>query len=148
MVDATRHEADVVLIDAPPVLSSAGQAVMSTADAVLLVVTRRLTRRDDVLAADDRIRRVGSRLVGTAVRESDVPRGRGFGPAAPDESATPLRAGGRRELPGYEPLPPQPVTGAVYQPQAPADFEAEEPPSPEAPVPPPVHVQAEPVEYV
>src|SRR5436190_8674144 len=74
LVDATRHEAEVVLIDAPPALSSAGQAVLSTADAVLLVVTRRQTRRSDVLTADDRIRRVGSRLIGTAARESERAR--------------------------------------------------------------------------
>jgi hypothetical protein len=72
MVKATRQEAEVVLIDAPPALTSAGQAVLATADAVLLVVSRRQTRRRDVTNAQERIKRAGSRLVGAALRDSEA----------------------------------------------------------------------------
>ena len=131
LVEATRDEAEVVLIDAPPALGSAGQAVFTTADAVLLVVTRRRTRRDDVLSADDRIRRAGSRLVGTAVRESE--RVREAAPTRPPGEAQPaaLPPAGRPELTG-EPVAPAPPTaptvdgphvhvgtGAVYHPDGP-----------------------------
>jgi Mrp family chromosome partitioning ATPase len=79
LVDATRQEAEVVLIDAPPALTSAGQAVLATADGVLLVVTKRRTRRRDVHNAEQRIRRAGSRLVGTALRDPDSrPRAAGM----------------------------------------------------------------------
>ncbi|MFL6238682.1 MAG: hypothetical protein ACJ735_04200 [Actinomycetes bacterium] len=112
LVDATRTEADVVLIDAPPVLTAAGQAVLSTADAALLVVTARRTRRDDVLAADDRIRRVGSRLIGTAVREgARVPV---LAPAPRELEQAALSAAERPALPSYQPVPP--TNNPVYQP--------------------------------
>jgi Mrp family chromosome partitioning ATPase len=156
LVDATRSEAEVVLIDAPPALSSSGQAVLSTADAVLLVVTRRRTRRSDVLAADDRIRRVGSRLIGTAVRESE--RVREAAPAAirAEQPQPALPRGGRPALPGEPGVASNVRVGAgtVHHPNGPNDaFEPQrpvwEPPTPmsgpsprRSPEPTPVPVHA------
>jgi Mrp family chromosome partitioning ATPase len=130
LVDATRSEAEVVLIDAPPALTSSGQAVLSTADAVLLIVTRRRTRRSDVLAADDRIRRVGSRLIGTAVRESE--RVRDAAPAAVrrEQPQPALPPAGRRALPGEPGVPTNVRVGAgtVYHPNVPNEaFEPQRP---------------------
>ncbi|MDX6284912.1 MAG: tyrosine-protein kinase Etk/Wzc [Frankiales bacterium] len=106
LVDATREDAEVVLIDAPPALTSAGQAVLATADGVLLVVTKRRTRRRDVQNAKQRIRRAGSRLVGTALRDTET-RQRG-----------PVGRPGRRG-----PVPtPQPALSPPERPALPGGF--------------------------
>jgi Mrp family chromosome partitioning ATPase/uncharacterized protein involved in exopolysaccharide biosynthesis len=130
MVDATRLEAEVVLIDAPPALSSAGQAVLSTADAALLVVTRRRTRRQDVLVAEERIKRVGSRLVGTAVRESDPVRDTTAPSSTPDQQPAALPAGDQTALPtatGGIPSNVRVSAGATYRPDPPTTHVTAEP---------------------
>ena len=133
LVDATRSEAEVVLIDAPPALSSAGQAVLSTADAVLLVVTRRRTRRGDVLAAEERIRRVGSRLVGTALRDSERPRDMTAPPGPRPEPARPALPPPSRPALGQGATPTHvsPSAGTVYHP----DGSTTASPTPDAPEP-------------
>lgn len=72
-VDLSRREAEIVLLDAPSALSAAGQAVLTHADAVVLVASIRRTRRRDVVEARTRVERAGAALLGAVL----IPASRG-----------------------------------------------------------------------
>ncbi len=68
-----KSRADVVLFDAPPVVSATDTAVLGTkVDGVLLVVAAGQTRRDHALRAKEILRRVHVRVVGAVL--DDAPR--------------------------------------------------------------------------
>lgn len=67
---------DLVVVDTPPLLSSAESLeLVSDADVVLFTVRERSTRRADVTAALDRLRQVGSTVSGVVVTRSSVSGG-------------------------------------------------------------------------
>ena len=70
-------EADIVLLDSPPVLILADAAVLSTvADGVLLVVEAGRTRRDAAAKAVETLRTVNARLIGVLINRAPT-RGAG-----------------------------------------------------------------------
>jgi non-specific protein-tyrosine kinase len=63
-----RQEAEVVLLDAPPVVLATDAVELATqVDGVLLTVSAGRTKRDDAQRAVHLLKRVGARLVGTAL---------------------------------------------------------------------------------
>jgi Mrp family chromosome partitioning ATPase len=74
LVDVSRLQAEIVIIDAPSTLSAGGQAAAVTADAVLLVAVRRKSDRRDLLHARDALQRLGKRVVGVALRDLEQRR--------------------------------------------------------------------------
>src|SRR5690606_37007791 len=67
-----REEADMVLIDAPPVLNVADAAVLARwVDGYLYVVSIGLTPREAVKEGKRRLDQVGARLLGTIVNRID-----------------------------------------------------------------------------
>jgi non-specific protein-tyrosine kinase len=68
LIARLRQEADVVLFDAPPVVLATDAVELATqADGVLLTVSAGRTKRDDAQRAVNLLKRVGARLVGTAL---------------------------------------------------------------------------------
>lgn len=62
------EQADVVLIDAPPVASVADASILATrVDGVLLVVDSGRTRRDTARRATEQLQRVGARILGAVL---------------------------------------------------------------------------------
>lgn len=63
-----KSKADIVLFDAPPVLSVTDSALLaSKLDGVLLVLTAGQTRRDHIARAKELLERIHARIVGTAL---------------------------------------------------------------------------------
>lgn len=61
-------EADIVLVDAPPVSSVTDASILATrVDGVLLVVDSGRTRRDTARRATDQLQRVGARILGAVL---------------------------------------------------------------------------------
>jgi non-specific protein-tyrosine kinase len=68
LIGRLRQEADVVLVDAPPVVLATDAVELATqVDGVLLTVSAGRTKRDDAQRAVHLLKRVGARLVGTAL---------------------------------------------------------------------------------
>ncbi|MGC8786023.1 MAG: CpsD/CapB family tyrosine-protein kinase [Anaerolineae bacterium] len=63
-----KERADIVLLDAPPVIAVSDAAILATkVDGVLLVVSAGQTRRDSVQAAKIRLEKVNARLIGAVL---------------------------------------------------------------------------------
>jgi capsular exopolysaccharide synthesis family protein len=68
LIARLRQEADLVLFDAPPVVLATDAMELATqVDGVLLTVSAGRTKRDDAQRAVHLLKRVGARLVGTAL---------------------------------------------------------------------------------
>jgi non-specific protein-tyrosine kinase len=68
LIARLRQEADIVLFDAPPiVLATDAVELAAQVDGVLLTVSAGRTKRDDAQRAVHLLKRVGARLVGTAL---------------------------------------------------------------------------------
>jgi non-specific protein-tyrosine kinase len=68
VIAALQKQADVVLFDAPPVLTATDAAILGTkVDGVLLVVQAKHTRRDHVQQAKERLEKARVRVVGVAL---------------------------------------------------------------------------------
>jgi capsular exopolysaccharide synthesis family protein len=68
LIARLRQEADVVLLDAPPVVLATDAAELATqVDGVLLTVSAGRTKRDDAQRAVQLLKKVGAHLVGTAL---------------------------------------------------------------------------------
>jgi len=68
VLELLKEQADIVLLDAPPVVAVSDAAVLSTkADGVLLVVSAGQTKRDSVLAAKTRLEKVNANLIGAVL---------------------------------------------------------------------------------
>ena len=68
LITRLRQEADMVLVDAPPVVLATDAVELAThVDGVLLTVSAGRTKRDDAQRAVHLLKRVGARLVGTAL---------------------------------------------------------------------------------
>ena len=68
VIAALQKQADVVLFDAPPVLTATDAAILGTkVDGVLLVVQARHTSRDHVQQAKERLEKARVRVVGVAL---------------------------------------------------------------------------------
>jgi hypothetical protein len=122
--------------------------VLSTSDAALLVVTRRMTRRQDVLAADERIRRSGSHLVGTAVREAEAVREGAAPSPQPEHAPAALPSAGQPAIdtgPDFSSnVRVASGAGTIYHPDPRTQGE---PPRPFAPEPPCVQPETEAPSY-
>jgi capsular exopolysaccharide synthesis family protein len=65
---ALRERADIVLLDAPPVLAVSDATVLATkVDGVLMVVSSGHTRRDSVQTAKARLEKVNARIIGAVL---------------------------------------------------------------------------------
>ena len=71
LIERLRADADLVLIDAPPVMSSADTSMLAaTLDAVILVVDGRRTRRQDARRAKEQLERVNARILGVLLHNA------------------------------------------------------------------------------
>jgi len=79
VLEALRGVADIVIIDAPPVLGlgDAG-AVASKVDGVLLVVDAKSAARKPLAHAADQIRKAGGKIIGTVVNAVEAKEGYGY----------------------------------------------------------------------
>ena len=81
LVHLLGSHADIVILDAPPLLPVTDAAVLSTVcDGALIVARHGHTRRDQLAAADEAVTKVGGRVLGVLLNR--VPRrgaGKGYG---------------------------------------------------------------------
>jgi non-specific protein-tyrosine kinase len=70
-----RGQADVVLVDAPPLIAVSDAALLAPQlDGVLLVLTAGQTRREHTQRAQGLLQRIGARLVGTVLVNAELDR--------------------------------------------------------------------------
>jgi len=68
-----KERADMVLLDAPPVIAVSDATILATkVDGVLLVVSAGQTRRDSVQAAKTRLEKVNARLIGAVLMNAPL----------------------------------------------------------------------------
>jgi capsular exopolysaccharide synthesis family protein len=68
VLELLTERADMVLLDAPPVVAASDAAVLATkVDGVLLVVSAGQTKRDSVQAAKTRLEKVNANLIGSVL---------------------------------------------------------------------------------
>jgi len=68
VLTALKEQADMVLLDAPPVLAVSDAAILATkVDGVLLVVSAGQTRRDSVQVAKSKLEKVNANLLGAVL---------------------------------------------------------------------------------
>ncbi len=68
ILEVLKERADVVLLDAPPVVAVSDAAVLATkVDGVLLVVSAGQTKRDSVQAAKTRLEKVNANVIGAVL---------------------------------------------------------------------------------
>lgn len=73
LVDRVRNDFDIILIDTPPMSYISDARVLGRlADGVVLVIRAGLTRRDEALAAKERLAADGTRLLGTILNAWDA----------------------------------------------------------------------------
>ena len=79
VIAALQKQADVVLFDAPPVLSATDAAILGTkVDGVLLVVQAKHTSRDHVQQAKERLEKASVRIVGMALTHAAADKSLGY----------------------------------------------------------------------
>jgi capsular exopolysaccharide synthesis family protein len=79
VIAALQKQADVVLFDAPPVLTATDAAILGTkVDGVLLVVQARHTSRDHVQQAKERLEKAHVRVVGVALTHAAADQSLGY----------------------------------------------------------------------
>lgn len=70
-----RDQADMVLVDAPPLIAVSDAALLAPqVDGVLLVLTAGQTRREHAQRAQGLLQRIGARLVGTVLVNAELDR--------------------------------------------------------------------------
>ncbi len=68
VLDALKGRADIVLLDAPPVIGVSDAAILATkVDGVMLVVSAGQTKRESVQASKDMLERVNANLIGAVL---------------------------------------------------------------------------------
>lgn len=68
VIDQLKEEADIVLLDAPPIIAVTDAAVLgSKVDGVLLVVSAGVTRREHAVRAKEMLAKVNIRIVGAVL---------------------------------------------------------------------------------
>jgi non-specific protein-tyrosine kinase len=68
IIERLLQDADIVLFDAPPVMSATDAAVLATqVDGVLLVVNAGETKREQVRNAIERLQKVNANIVGSVL---------------------------------------------------------------------------------
>ena len=71
LIEHLRTDADLVLVNAPPVMSSADTSMLAaTLDAVIMVVDGRRTRRQDARRAKEQLERVNARILGVLLHNA------------------------------------------------------------------------------
>jgi len=71
LVERLRTDADLVLVDSPPVLSAADTSLLAARlDGVILVVDGRRTRRQDARRAKEQLERVNARILGVLLHNA------------------------------------------------------------------------------
>ncbi len=79
VIAALQKQADVVLFDAPPILTAPDAAILGTqVDGVLLVVQARHTSRDHVQQAKERLEKARVRVVGVALTHAEADKSLGY----------------------------------------------------------------------
>ncbi len=75
LIETLKQQADLVLFDAPPVMSATDAAILATqVDGVLLVLSAGQTRREDSLLAIERLQKVKARIVGAVLQNASSTR--------------------------------------------------------------------------
>ncbi|MGI6376514.1 MAG: CpsD/CapB family tyrosine-protein kinase [Anaerolineae bacterium] len=75
LIETLKQQADLVLFDAPPVMSATDAAMLATqVDGVLLVLSAGQTRREDSLLAIERLQKVKARIVGAVLQNASSTR--------------------------------------------------------------------------
>jgi non-specific protein-tyrosine kinase len=73
VIERLRDEADILLLDAPPLMAVTDAVVLSTkVDGVLLVVSAGETRRENVQRAIERLTKVGANIVGSVLNNAPL----------------------------------------------------------------------------
>ena len=108
LLSSLQGQADLVLIDTPPVLPVTDAAVLSTrVDATLLVITAGLTTKKQVSRAIEVLRQVDAPIVGTALNNVSAEAGYDYAyPYYYRYEAKPKRARGDEAVPAPAPLSP------------------------------------------
>ncbi|NLX35441.1 MAG: CpsD/CapB family tyrosine-protein kinase [Chloroflexi bacterium] len=79
LIETLKEQADMVLFDAPPVMSATDAAMLATqVDAVLLVVSAGQTRREDSLLAIERLQKVKARIIGALLQNAPAIKASGY----------------------------------------------------------------------
>lgn len=75
LIETLKQQTDLVLFDAPPVMSATDAAMLATqVDGVLLVLSAGQTRREDSLLAIERLQKVKARIVGAVLQNASSTR--------------------------------------------------------------------------
>lgn len=73
LIAESREQYDIIIIDAPPVLSVADGLVLSKlVDGVVLVVAAHITKTDELKKAKKALDNVGARLIGALMTKSEI----------------------------------------------------------------------------
>jgi Mrp family chromosome partitioning ATPase len=73
VIDRLNSQADIVILDAPPVLAASDAAILSTmVDGVILVVDLHKTKRREIRRAREAIEAVNGRIMGVVVNRFKV----------------------------------------------------------------------------
>jgi len=79
LIETLKEQADMVLFDAPPVMSATDAAMLATqVDAVLLVVSAGQTRREDSLLAIERLQKDKARIIGALLQNAPAIKASGY----------------------------------------------------------------------
>jgi len=79
LIETLKEQADMVLFDAPPVMSATDAAMLATqVDAVLLVMSAGQTRREDSLLAIERLQKVKARIIGALLQNAPAIKASGY----------------------------------------------------------------------
>lgn len=122
LLSRLQSEADVVLIDAPPVLPVADATVLGAlADGVVLVAREGRTRQEQVERAIEALRRVEARLVGTVLNADRARHGHGYGSYRYGPDVVPPRPGQMQRRASDHLRPPSPAAPVAGTEPAPAE---------------------------
>lgn len=106
-IQQASHLADLIVIDAPPIIEAAeAQVICSSADRTILVVEEGSTRASDAVEAKERLDRVHAAVLGVVIGQA----GRGRGSSADAEAGEPVAQ--TRKQAGPAPAPRRPHSGA------------------------------------
>lgn len=78
-IKAARDQYDIILVNAPPVLSVSDAAIISkVADGVILIVAKKATKRESVRLAKDALQKVGANILGVLMTQSAAKSNRSY----------------------------------------------------------------------
>ncbi len=79
IIEQLLSQADILLFDAPPVLSVTDAAILATkVEGVLLVISANRTKREQVLTAKAQLEKVSARIMGTVLNNAELDKRQGY----------------------------------------------------------------------